>query len=178
MCEPNGTRNVPRVACSRGIDRRSRDGGRAACRRASVTLTPRPTTSRRASARSSEARSPRRPRNATSRMVAGFGRLPAASIDGRVVNDLPQERRLAASRRPNKNNEFAVLDPDQDAVNHLETAQSSCAQWKFDEAIITCRLQLAPSCAAKRRKPRSPPAITPPGFAARFRHEGGARYSR
>src|SRR5271166_2228334 len=29
-----------RVARSRGIDRRSRDGGRAACRRASVTLTP------------------------------------------------------------------------------------------------------------------------------------------
>jgi hypothetical protein len=28
------------VARSRGIDRRSRDGGRAACRRASVTLTP------------------------------------------------------------------------------------------------------------------------------------------
>src|SRR5208283_4508212 len=31
---------VGRVAGSRGIDRRSRDGGRAACRRASVTLTP------------------------------------------------------------------------------------------------------------------------------------------
>src|SRR5208337_198721 len=31
---------VGRVARSRGIDRRSRDGGRAACRRASVTLTP------------------------------------------------------------------------------------------------------------------------------------------
>jgi hypothetical protein len=29
-----------RVARSRGIDRRLRDGGRAACRRASVTLTP------------------------------------------------------------------------------------------------------------------------------------------
>jgi uncharacterized membrane protein len=33
------------------------------------------------------------------------------------------------------------------------------------------------ACAARRRKPRSPPAITPPGFAARFRRERGARYS-
>jgi hypothetical protein len=32
-----------RVARPRGIDRRSRDGGRAACRRASVSLTPPPT---------------------------------------------------------------------------------------------------------------------------------------
>ena len=29
-----------RAACSRGVGRRSRDGGRGACRRASVTLTP------------------------------------------------------------------------------------------------------------------------------------------
>jgi hypothetical protein len=33
--------------------------------------------------------------------------------------------------RPNKNNEFAVLNPEQDAVNRLETAQSSCAHWKL-----------------------------------------------
>ena len=33
--------------------------------------------------------------------------------------------------RPNKNNEFAVLKPEQDAVNHLETAQRSCAHWKL-----------------------------------------------
>ena len=32
--------------------------------------------------------------------------------------------------RPNKNKEFAVLNPEQDAANHFETPQSSCAHWK------------------------------------------------
>src|ERR1700723_1241275 len=74
--------------------------------------------------------------------------------------------------RPNKNNEFAVLKPEQDAVNHLETAQSCCEHGNFDRSNNhLSRCNWAPSCAARWRKPRSPPPITPLGFAAWFRHE-------
>jgi hypothetical protein len=64
------------VARSRGIDRRSRDGGRAACRRASVTLTPPPAGFSRAWRRSRSA-----PVIAAGTPAESTPRTPASSVE-------------------------------------------------------------------------------------------------
>src|SRR6185437_3576909 len=50
--------------------------------------------------------------------------------------DHPQQRRLAASRRPDQNDEFAVLDVDRNAVNDLRAAKALAHVGDFDRGHI------------------------------------------
>ncbi len=50
--------------------------------------------------------------------------------------DHAQKRRLAASRWPDKNDEFAVLNPDRHAVNNLQTAKALAHIGDFDRSHI------------------------------------------
>ena len=52
------------------------------------------------------------------------------------ASDHAQKRRLAASRRPDKNDEFAVLNSDRHAVNNLQTAKALAHIGDFDRSHI------------------------------------------